>query len=57
MRAVGNGSMRWWTGLGAGLCLLAAQPAQAQQSLTIAAFPAVDEIVKSVIPAWKRWMS
>jgi multiple sugar transport system substrate-binding protein len=28
--------------------------AQAQQSLTVAAFPAVDEIVKSAIPAWKR---
>jgi multiple sugar transport system substrate-binding protein len=26
----------------------------AQQSLTVAAFPAVDEIVKSAIPAWKR---
>ncbi len=34
------------------LCWLAA--AQAQQTLTIAAFPAVDEIVKSAIPAWKR---
>ena len=28
--------------------------AQAQQTLTIAAFPAVDEIVKSAIPAWKK---
>ena len=26
----------------------------AQQSLTIAAFPAVDEIVRSAIPAWKK---
>jgi len=54
MRAMGSGSMRRWAGLGAGLCLLAAHAAQAQQSLTIAAFPAVDEIVKSAIPAWKR---
>jgi multiple sugar transport system substrate-binding protein len=29
-------------------------PAQAQQVLTVAAFPAVDEIVRSAIPAWKR---
>ena len=28
--------------------------AQAQQSLTIAAYPAVDDIVKSAIPAWKK---
>lgn len=27
---------------------------RAQQSLSVAAFPAVDEIVKSAIPAWKR---
>jgi multiple sugar transport system substrate-binding protein len=33
-------------------CLLS--PAQAQQTLTVAAYPAVDEIVKSAIPAWKR---
>ena len=30
-------------------CLLS--PAQAQQTLTVAAYPAVDEIVKSAIPA------
>ena len=29
--------------------------AQAQQTLTIAAFPAVDEIAKAAIPAWKTW--
>lgn len=29
-------------------------PALAQTTLTIAAFPAVDEIVKSAIPLWKR---
>ena len=33
-------------------CLLS--PAQAQQTLIVAAYPAVDEIVKSAIPAWKR---
>ena len=31
----------------------AAAPALAQQSLTIAAYPAVDEIVRSAIPKWK----
>lgn len=41
------------------LALVAAAclPAQAQQAkrvLTVAAFPAVDEIVKAAIPAWKR---
>ena len=55
-----------WGGGGGGVgavtaCLLvllltcAQTPAQAQpQSLTIAAFPAVDEIVRAAIPAWKR---
>ncbi len=38
---------------GLGLTLLLAG-AQAQQTLVVAAFPAVDEIVKSAIPAWKR---
>ncbi len=33
--------------------LLTAAGAQAQQTLTIAAFPAVDEIVRAAIPAWK----
>ncbi|MDH4482505.1 MAG: hypothetical protein QE279_07340, partial [Rhodoferax sp.] len=28
--------------------------AQAQQVLTIAAFPAVDDIAKAAIPAWKK---
>jgi len=28
--------------------------AQAQQTLTVAAFPAVDEIAKAAIPAWKK---
>ena len=54
MRAMAKGSMRMRAALGAGLLLLAAHATQAQQVLTIAAFPAVDEIVKSAIPAWKR---
>ncbi len=39
-----------------GLCLLALllSTARAQESLTIAAFPAVDEIVRAAIPVWKR---
>ena len=39
-----------------GCCILATlgAPALAQTTLTIAAFPAVDEIVKSAIPLWKR---
>ena len=28
--------------------------AHAQQTLTIAAYPAVDEIAKAAIPAWKK---
>ena len=54
MRATAERRMRTRAALGAGLLLLAAQAAQAQQVLMIAAFPAVDEIVKSAIPAWKR---
>ncbi len=40
----------------AGLCLLALAigAAQAQQVLTVAAFPAVDEIVRAAVPAWKK---
>ena len=41
----------------AAVCVLLAftsTNARAQQVLTVAAFPAVDEIVKSAIPAWKR---
>jgi multiple sugar transport system substrate-binding protein len=47
----GGGPSRAW----AGLCLLALAvgPAQAQQVLTVAAFPAVDEIVRAAIPAWQ----
>jgi multiple sugar transport system substrate-binding protein len=36
------------------LWALTIDSAEAQQTLTIAAFPAVDEIVKSAIPAWKK---
>lgn len=39
---------------GLGLVLLLVSPARAQQVLTVAAFPAVDEIVRAAIPAWKR---
>ena len=38
--------------LGAGL--VAALPAAAQQTLVVAAYPAVDEIVRAAIPQWKR---
>jgi multiple sugar transport system substrate-binding protein len=36
------------------LTVLALTNASAQQTLTIAAFPAVDEIVRAAIPQWKR---
>ena len=36
------------------LSALTTAGAQAQQTLIIAAFPAVDEIVKSAIPAWQK---
>ena len=37
------------------LCLLALLPcAQAQQTLVVAAFPAVDEIVRAAVPAWRK---
>ncbi len=37
-----------------GLLAFTGSVAQAQQVLTVAAFPAVDEIVRAAIPAWKR---
>ncbi len=43
---------RSWVGIGLFALLLCG--AQAQQTLTVAAFPAVDEIVRSAIPQWKR---
>ena len=48
----GNRGMR--AGVAAGLLALSMSTATAQQTLTIAAFPAVDEIVRSAIPQWKR---
>jgi len=36
------------------LTVLALTDAAAQQTLTVAAFPAVDEIVRAAIPQWKR---
>ncbi len=49
-RCFGSGSA--WAGLGLFVLLLSG--AQAQQTLTVAAFPAVDEIVRAAIPQWKR---
>ena len=45
-----------WCRFGAGLSLVALflSGAHAQQTLIVAAYPAVDEIVKAAIPAWKR---
>lgn len=40
--------------LGVLLVGLWASHAEAQQTLTVAAFPAVDEIVKAAIPVWKK---
>jgi len=40
-----------------GICTsvgLLAGPAAAQQSITVAAFPAVDEIVRAALPAWQQ---
>ena len=37
-----------------GMAAMLASAAQAQQTLIVAAYPAVDEIVKAAIPAWKR---
>jgi len=40
-----------------GICMsvgLLAVPAAAQQSITVAAFPAVDEIVRAALPAWQQ---
>ena len=51
---MGTWGMRRLAALGAGCLLVAVPCAHAQQSLTIAAYPAVDEIVKAAIPAWKR---
>ena len=55
MRQTTAGRPRWlWAGpLAAALALsLASAWASAQRTLTVAAFPAVDEIVRAAIPAW-----
>ena len=53
-----RGGIRWckaaWACAAFGLAAGSWCGAQAQQTLVIAAFPAVDEIVKAAIPAWKR---
>ena len=50
----GLGGVLARAGLFAAWLCIAAAPAGAQQLLTVAAFPAVDEIVKAAIPAWKK---
>ncbi|CAD5372771.1 Sugar ABC transporter substrate-binding protein [Rubrivivax sp. A210] len=45
---------RAWLALAAASALAGPGPALAQQVLTVAAFPAVDEIVRAAIPAWKK---
>ena len=54
MRGITQGIAVGRIGAGLGLAALLLSGAQAQQTLVVAAFPAVDEIVKSAIPAWKR---
>ena len=54
---MGNGTRRYRPGrllAGLGLLALLLANANAQQTLTVAAFPAVDEIVRSAIPLWRR---
>lgn len=53
MRDTADRFMRQRAWLGVALLLLL-PAAQAQMTLTVAAFPAVDEIVKSALPAWKK---
>ena len=54
MRRTTQGGWRGTARAGLGLAALCLGSAQAQQTLTIAAFPAVDEIVRSAIPQWKK---
>ena len=54
MRAKTQWRRSGWRCAGLSLCLLTIASAHAQQTLVVAAFPAVDEIVKSAIPAWKK---
>ncbi|MDE2393942.1 MAG: extracellular solute-binding protein [Burkholderiales bacterium] len=53
MQITKRGSALLRTGAGALLAASALTAAQAQQTLTVAAYPAVDAIVKSAIPAFK----
>ena len=52
VRSLWSASLRCGLGLSLGLALAA--PAAAQRTLTVAAFPAVDEIVRAALPPWKR---
>eukprot|EP01137_Pigoraptor_chileana_P017720 Opistho-2@76188 len=56
MRLVLSSDARRWMGLCSSLCLglLCPPGAAAQQVLTVAAFPAVDEIVRAAMPAWNK---
>ena len=54
MRKRTHGFRTGQIGAGLSLAALLLSNAQAQQTLIVAAFPAVDEIVKAAIPAWKR---
>ena len=54
MRQTTGGGRRGAAWAGLGLMALCLASAQAQQTLTIATFPAVDEIVRSAIPQWKK---
>jgi hypothetical protein len=53
-RAQGFRSVRAWSVLGLTAMMLWHAQARSQQQLTVAAFPAVDEIVRAAIPQWKR---
>jgi len=53
MQSKNSSPALWRAAVGTGLLACALGSAQAQQTLTVAAFPAVDDIVKSAIPAWK----
>ena len=48
-------TLRWLLALGlGGLSALSPATAAAQRVLTVAAFPAVDDIVRAAIPQWKK---
>jgi multiple sugar transport system substrate-binding protein len=54
MRHITQKCRTGWHCAGLLLSALMTNGVQAQQTLIIAAFPAVDEIIKSAIPAWKK---